>query len=208
MKGYDSGRAHDKFWAGLGQDLAAAPADRPELGHALRPPAGSDPQVEAGTLASTRHGLGQVLVADDDEVIRQLISVNLILEGFNVTTAVDGHDCLAKARAITPDVITMDLTMPYLDGWETAIQLRKSPATSRIKIALITARAENEHVRNRTDVVDACLIKPFDPGELIRVIRGLAGAPVQQVAGEQSRGNPAPTTSLVCPAWRHPHRLP
>jgi CheY-like chemotaxis protein len=177
MNGYDSGRAHDKFSAGIGQASAVTPADRPQPGYALDPSAGSEPAVELGTLASTRDGLGQVLIVDDDEAIRQLISVNLILEGFDVTTAVDGRDCLTKARAHTPDVITLDLMMPCLDGWETAIQLRKSPATSRIKIVLITARVENEHVRNRADVVDAYLTKPFDPGEMIRVIRELAGAP-------------------------------
>src|SRR5579884_1075782 len=58
------------------------------------------------TLARVAQGLGRVLVVDDDEVIRQLIAVNLQLEGFDVETAVDGQDCLERVTEIDPDVIT------------------------------------------------------------------------------------------------------
>ena len=56
--------------------------------------------------------LGRVLVVDDDEVIRRLIAVNLQLEGFEVSTAVDGQDCLDKVADIAPAVITLDVMMP------------------------------------------------------------------------------------------------
>jgi CheY-like chemotaxis protein len=121
-------------------------------------------------------GLGRVLVVDDDEVIRRLIAANLILEGFEVATAVDGQDCLEKVAAIAPDVITLDVTMPHLDGWETARRLRKCPDTSHIKVVLITARVqEDNRAQYRHVGADAYLTKPFDPGELIRVVRELAG---------------------------------
>jgi DNA-binding response OmpR family regulator len=127
---------------------------------------------------SVTHGLGRVLVVDDDEVIRQLIAVNLQLEGFDVATAVDGQDCLDKVQEVDPDVITLDVMMPRLDGWETAVQLRKAPETARIKVVLITARAQEEDIaRGATVGADAYLTKPFDPGEMIRVVRELAGAP-------------------------------
>jgi DNA-binding response OmpR family regulator len=121
-------------------------------------------------------GLGRVLVVDDDEVIRQLIAVNLTLEGFDVATAVDGQDCLDKVVAIDPDVITLDVMMPRLDGWVTASQLRRNPETSEIKVVLITARAqEDDKTRGQEIGVDAYLTKPFDPLEMIRVVRELAG---------------------------------
>jgi DNA-binding response OmpR family regulator len=121
-------------------------------------------------------GLGRVLVVDDDEVIRQLIAVNLTLEGFDVATAVDGQDCLDKVRAIKPDVITLDVMMPRLDGWETAVQLRKMPEAAHIKVVLITARAQEDDIARGANVgADAYLTKPFDPGEMIRVVRELAG---------------------------------
>jgi DNA-binding response OmpR family regulator len=132
-------------------------------------------------LAPVAQGLGRVLVVDDDEVIRQLIAVNLTLEGFDVATAVDGQDCLDKVTAIDPDVITLDVMMPRLDGWVTACQLRRNPETSGIKVVLITARAqEDDKSRGRQIGVDAYLTKPFDPSEMIRVVRALAGHPLSQ----------------------------
>ncbi|HEY1622733.1 MAG TPA: response regulator [Streptosporangiaceae bacterium] len=120
--------------------------------------------------------LGRVLVVDDDEVIRQLIAVNLQLEGFDVATAVDGQDCLDRVADIAPDVITLDVMMPRLDGWETAIQLRRSPDTAHIKVVLITARAQEDDKTHGAQVgADAYLTKPFDPNEMIRVVRELAG---------------------------------
>jgi DNA-binding response OmpR family regulator len=120
--------------------------------------------------------LGKVLVVDDDEVIRQLITVNLHLEGFEVTTATDGQDCLDQVLDIMPDVITLDVMMPRLDGWTTAQQLRSGEATSHIKLLLITARAQDDDKRRGRSIgVDAYLTKPFDPAELIQVVRELAG---------------------------------
>jgi CheY-like chemotaxis protein len=117
-----------------------------------------------------------VLVVDDDEVIRRLIEVNLSLEGFEVSTAVDGQDCLDKVAEINPDVITLDVMMPRLDGWETAVQLRNAPDTAHIKVLLITARAqEDDKARGARVGADAYLTKPFDPNEMIRLVRELVG---------------------------------
>jgi DNA-binding response OmpR family regulator len=130
---------------------------------------------EHATLTRVTRGLGRVLVVDDDEVIRRLIAVNLQLEGFEVETAVDGQDCLDKVAEIDPDVITLDVMMPRLDGWETAVQLRRSPDTAHIRVVLITARAQEDDKAHGTRVgADAYLTKPFDPNEMIRVVRELA----------------------------------
>ena len=103
--------------------------------------------------------------------------MNLQLEGFDVETAVDGQDCLERVAEIDPDVITLDVMMPRLDGWETAVQLRKSPETAHIKVVLITARAQEDDKNHGSRVgADAYLTKPFDPNEMIRVVRELASA--------------------------------
>ncbi|MBB6350889.1 response regulator transcription factor [Nonomuraea muscovyensis] len=121
--------------------------------------------------------LGKVLVVDDDEVIRQLIAVNLSLEGFEVVTATDGEDCLEQVLDVMPDVITLDVMMPRLDGWETAQRLRRGEATRHIKVVLITARAQDDDRRRGMTIgVDAYLTKPFDPAELIEVVGDLAAA--------------------------------
>ncbi|HEX6472594.1 MAG TPA: response regulator [Streptosporangiaceae bacterium] len=118
--------------------------------------------------------MGRVLVVDDDEVIRQLIAVNLQLEGFAVEMATDGQDCLDKVRAVDPDVITLDVMMPRLDGWVTAVRLREEEATRHIKVVMITARAQEHDIRRGREIgVDAYVTKPFDPAELIRTVRSL-----------------------------------
>ena len=122
--------------------------------------------------------LGRVLVVDDDDVIRQLITVNLELEGFEVATAVDGQDCLDKVKDVRPDVITLDIMMPRLDGWEAASRLRADPDTDSIKVVLLSARAQEADLARGSRIgVDAYLTKPFDPDELIEVVRTLAGLP-------------------------------
>ena len=122
--------------------------------------------------------LGRVLVVDDDDVIRQLITVNLELEGFDVATAIDGQDCLDRVKDIRPDVITLDVMMPRLDGWEAAGRLRADPDTAGIKVVLLSARAQEADLERGSRIgVDAYLTKPFDPDELIAVVRRLAGLP-------------------------------
>src|SRR3954447_11524633 len=87
-------------------------------------------------------GAGRVLVVDDDDVIRQLITVNLELEGFEVSTAVDGQDALDKVKDVDPAVVTLDIMMPRLDGWEAASRLRADPDTAHVKVILLSARAQ------------------------------------------------------------------
>ena len=122
--------------------------------------------------------LGRVLVVDDDDVIRQLITVNLELEGFEVSTAFDGQDCLDKVKDVQPAVITLDIMMPRLDGWEAASRLRDDPETADIKVVLLSARAQEADLQRGSRIgVDAYLTKPFDPDELIATVRRLAGLP-------------------------------
>lgn len=119
----------------------------------------------------------RVLVVDDDEVIRQLITVNLQLEGFDVFTATDGQDCLDRVVDVDPRVVTLDVMMPRLDGWEAASRLRLDPRTEHIRIVLLTARAQDSDVRRGERIgVDAYLTKPFDPDDLVETVRRLAGA--------------------------------
>ena len=120
----------------------------------------------------------KVLVIDDSKTIRRTAETLLSKEGCEVFTAVDGFDALSKIADHQPDIVFVDIMMPRLDGWVTATLLRKNPLTSGIKVVLITARAqEDDKSRGREIGVDAYLTKPFDPAEMIRVVRELAGAP-------------------------------
>ncbi len=109
-------------------------------------------------------------------MIRSLISVNLELEGFEVVTAVDGQDALDKILDVEPDVVTIDVRMPRLDGYDTVQRLRADPRTSKVKIAMVTACAQEADVRRGTAAgVDAYVTKPFDPTILVRTVRDLVG---------------------------------
>ena len=122
-------------------------------------------------------GAGRVLVVDDDDVIRQLITVNLELEGFEVIPAVDGQDALDKVKDARPEVVTLDVMMPRVDGWEAAARLRADPETAHIKVILLSARAQESDIQRGERIgVDAYLTKPFDPDELIDVVRRLMEA--------------------------------
>jgi CheY-like chemotaxis protein len=117
----------------------------------------------------------RVLVVDDEAVIRQLIVINLELEGFEVHEAVDGLDALDKARELDPDVVTLDVMMPGLDGITTARRLRTDPLTSRARIVLISARTRSADLERGNDVgADAYVTKPFDPDEVVDAVRRLA----------------------------------
>ena len=132
--------------------------------------------MPTGTLPHVS-GAGRVLVVDDDDVIRQLITVNLELEGFEVIPAVDGQDALDKVKDVQPDVVTLDVMMPRVDGWEAAERLRADPDTAHIKVILLSARAQESDIQRGEGIgVDAYLTKPFDPDELIDVVRRLVDA--------------------------------
>ena len=98
---------------------------------------------------------------------------NVALTDLAASLGWEGHSGAFDIRP--PDGITLDVRMPRLDGWETAVQLRRSPDTAHIKVVLITARAqEDDKSHGRRVGADAYLTKPFDPNEMIRVVRELA----------------------------------
>ncbi|GGX33836.1 hypothetical protein GCM10010353_56040 [Streptomyces chryseus] len=116
---------------------------------------------------------GRVLVVDDNKVIRQLIRVNLELEGFEVVTAADGAEALDMVHRVCPDVVTLDVVMPRLDGLRTAARLRDDPGTRHLPLAIISACTQYEVESGLAVGVDAFLSKPFEPAELVRLVRQL-----------------------------------
>jgi DNA-binding response OmpR family regulator len=119
----------------------------------------------------------RVLVVDDDEVIRRLITLNLELEGFEVSEAADGQECLDCVVQIDPAVVVLDVAMPRLDGLATAVELKSTPGTAHVKVVMVSARAQQADVRRGLEAgADVYLTKPFEPEVLIRVVRDLAAS--------------------------------
>jgi CheY-like chemotaxis protein len=131
----------------------------------------------AGTNGSERDIAAplRAIVVDDHGPIRDLIVVNLELEGFEVRSARDGQEGLEMALAWRPDVITLDLMMPRLDGFDTLERLRADPVTAHIPVVFVTARiSADDRKRAERLGVDAYITKPFEPAELVSVVTSLA----------------------------------
>ncbi|WP_432088679.1 response regulator [Streptomyces sp. bgisy095] len=149
------------------------------------------------TLVRVSGASGRVLVVDDNKVIRQLIRVNLELEGFEVVTAADGAECLDVVHRVRPDVVTLDVVMPRLDGIRTAERLRADPRTRHLPVAIISACGEA--AGEAASGVDAFLSKPFEPTELVRVVRQLMHRERRErpdVAGRDGGEEPAAVRGL------------
>ncbi len=116
----------------------------------------------------------RVLVADDADAIRELIAVNLELEGFEVARCHDGLEVLERVAEQRPDLITLDVMMPRLDGFATLERLRADPATAGIPVVMITGRASAADLARGEELeADAYLVKPFEPAELVATVHRL-----------------------------------
>ncbi len=121
----------------------------------------------------------QILVVDDDQAVRDSLSRSLQYSGYEVVTASDGVEALARLSSTRPDAVIMDVMMPRLDGLETTRMLRASG--NDVPILVLTAR---DAVNDRVDGLDAggddYMAKPFSLDELLARLRALT---------RRSRGN-------------------
>jgi DNA-binding response OmpR family regulator len=121
-----------------------------------------------------------VLVIDDEAPIRLLCRVNLEAEGTAVLEAENGEAGLELARRELPDAILLDVMMPGLDGWTVAQRLLEDPATRRIPIIFLTARAD---IRDRARGIGVggldYITKPFNPVDLAALVTDVVDAVVR-----------------------------
>lgn len=116
--------------------------------------------------------MATVLIADDDPNSRLLIRTILTHVGHIVLEAADGADALALARADTPDLILLDLSMPAMNGAEFLRALRADPGTNGIRVALYTATPMNAALRDFMEIyaIGHVVPKPSEPAALIEAI--------------------------------------
>jgi CheY-like chemotaxis protein len=121
--------------------------------------------------------MAKILLVEDNEMNRDMLSRRLQRRGHDVLVAGDGADGVAKARAEIPGLILMDMSLPVLDGWEATRQIKADPATSAIPIIALTAHAMSEdRERAITAGCDDYDTKPVEFPRLIGKIDALLGA--------------------------------
>ena len=116
----------------------------------------------------------KVLVADDEEDVLNLVGSNLRHAGFAVLKAANGSEALEKARAENPALIVLDLMLPGLSGLEVCRALKSDPATARIPIVMLTAKAEEiDRIVGLELGADDYITKPFSPRELVLRVKSV-----------------------------------
>ena len=117
-----------------------------------------------------------ILLVEDDEMNRDMLSRRLELLSYRVLLAGDGVEAVAVARAAAPDLILMDMSLPELDGWQAARRLKAADATRSIPVIALTAHAmasdRNKALQAGCDDYDT---KPVDLERLVRKMDALLG---------------------------------
>ncbi len=114
----------------------------------------------------------RLLVVDDDPSVREALALVLDLNGFEVTTAVDGREAMRTLSRDTPDAVVLDVLMPGIDGLEVCRRMRATG--NRTPVLMLTARAEvSERVAGLEAGADDYLAKPFAREELVARLRAL-----------------------------------
>ncbi|WDF05678.1 response regulator transcription factor [Shouchella hunanensis] len=113
-----------------------------------------------------------ILVADDDENIRELVCLFLRNDGYTIAEAVDGKEALDVYASTDVDLVVLDIMMPVMDGWTLCKELRR--ANPKLPLLMLTARGETwEKVKGFELGTDDYLTKPFDPLELMARVQAL-----------------------------------
>ncbi|MGI8425021.1 MAG: response regulator transcription factor [Actinomycetota bacterium] len=112
--------------------------------------------------------MATILIVDDDEVIRKLVSVAFERSGHSVSGADGGDQALESISQSLPDLVILDVTMPGMDGWEVLRRLRKTGMRSKIKVILLTGSGkESDFLMAWKLGADEYVTKPFDVDELV-----------------------------------------
>ncbi len=116
----------------------------------------------------------KILLVEDNEMNRDMLSRRLQRRGYEVVIAVDGQDGVTKAQAEAPALILMDMSLPVLDGWEASRQLKAVPATRGIPIIALTAHAMSGDREKALEVgCDDFDTKPIELDRLLAKIEAL-----------------------------------
>ena len=146
-----------------------------------------------------------VLVVEDEEDIRELVSYHLLKEGYQVAGVASGEEALATATAQPPDLILLDLMLPDLDGLTVCQRLRAEPRTKAVPIVMLTAKGEESDIVGGLNLgANDYVTKPFSPKVLMArvraVLRHRPEAPRRRNPRRRDQGSP-PHPRADHPPW-------
>ena len=118
--------------------------------------------------------MAKILLVEDNEMNRDMLSRRLERKGHSVSIAIDGAEGLDKTRSDTPDLILMDMSLPVIDGWEVTRRLKADEATRRIPVIALTAHAmASDEQKAREAGCDDFDTKPIELPRLLDKIHAL-----------------------------------
>ena len=118
----------------------------------------------------------RILLVEDNEMNRDMLSRRLIRNGYEVSVATDGQQGAEKALSEQPDLILMDLSLPVIDGWEATQVLKHDPETRQIPIIALTAHALASDREKAMEVgCDGYLAKPCEPRAVVAEVQRFLG---------------------------------
>jgi two-component system, cell cycle response regulator DivK len=120
--------------------------------------------------------MAKILLVEDNEMNRDMLSRRLIRNGFEVVMAIDGEQAVALALSELPDLILMDMSLPVIDGWEATRRVKATEATSGIPIIALTAHAmSGDREKTLNAGCDEYDTKPIEMPRLLGKINDLLG---------------------------------
>lgn len=118
----------------------------------------------------------KVLLIEDNEMNRDMLTRRLVRKGYNVVTAIDGAEGVSMTISETPDIVLMDMSLPVVDGWEATRQLKANSQTQKIPVIALTAHAmSGDREKALTAGCDEYDTKPIEMPRLLGKIEALLG---------------------------------
>jgi DNA-binding response OmpR family regulator len=129
-------------------------------------------QIRPARPQPTQAQPATILVADDEQDIRELVAYRLSRAGYTIIEARDGQEAFELAADQPPDMAVLDVMMPRLNGFDLTDRLRHTPATQRLPILLMSASVQEVDIsRGFAAGADGYLTKPFTPDQLLTRVR-------------------------------------
>ena len=114
----------------------------------------------------------RILIVDDEPNVNQLLGFVLTKEGYNVSTATNGEEAMAKIRETKPSLLILDVMMPKKNGYEVCQEVKNAPDLNDIYIIMLTAKGQEvDREKGNSLVADEFVTKPFSPLKIVTRVK-------------------------------------